>query len=101
MAGSSEMRHPSRAGERHLVPSSGRRLFLARARIDNDLLIQIGAPVMGLALLYGIYVFLTRWVPDPSKRQCEAISACQSSPKAGGSARDPVLDTTSQCSTSP
>ena len=34
-------------------------IFLVGLVVDSDLLIQVGAPVMGLALLYGIYAFLT------------------------------------------
>jgi hypothetical protein len=35
-------------------------LFLVGLVGDVDILIQIGAPVMGLALIYGVFVFLTR-----------------------------------------
>lgn len=38
-------------------------VFLVGLVADSDLLIQIGAPVMGLALIYGIYVFLTSMRP--------------------------------------
>lgn len=34
-------------------------VFLLGLIADSDVLIQIGAPVMGLALIYGVYVFLT------------------------------------------
>lgn len=34
-------------------------IFLVGLVVDSDLLVQVGAPVMGLALLYGIYVLLT------------------------------------------
>jgi len=34
-------------------------IFLVGLVVDSDLLVQVGAPVMGLALLYGVYVFLT------------------------------------------
>lgn len=42
------------------VVNAGVVVFLVGLVADSDVLIQIGAPVMGLALLYGIYVFLTR-----------------------------------------
>jgi hypothetical protein len=35
-------------------------IFLVGLVADSDILVQIGAPIMGLALLYGVYVFLTR-----------------------------------------
>ncbi|HUG32038.1 MAG TPA: hypothetical protein VMM14_04030 [Acidimicrobiia bacterium] len=38
-------------------------VFLVGLVADSDVLIQIGAPVMGLALIYGIYVFLTSMRP--------------------------------------
>jgi hypothetical protein len=42
------------------VVNAGVVVFLVGLVADSDVLIQIGAPVMGVALLYGIYVFLTR-----------------------------------------
>lgn len=38
-------------------------VFLVGLVADIDVLIQIGAPIMGLALIYGIYVFLTTMRP--------------------------------------
>lgn len=35
-------------------------LFLAGLVVDNSVLIRVGAPLMGLALIYGIWVFFTR-----------------------------------------
>src|SRR5690606_16118635 len=34
-------------------------LFLAGLVADSDILVQVGAPVMGLSLIYAIYFFLT------------------------------------------
>ena len=34
-------------------------VFLLGLIADSDVLIQIGAPVMGLALIYGVFIFLT------------------------------------------
>lgn len=39
--------------------NGGVTVFLIGLVADTDVLIQIGAPVMGLALIYGVYVFLT------------------------------------------
>lgn len=35
-------------------------IFLIGLVADSDLLVQVGAPIMGLALLYGVFVFLTK-----------------------------------------
>lgn len=43
--------------------NGGLAVFLIGLIVDTDVLIQIGAPVMGLALIYGIYVFLTNMRP--------------------------------------
>jgi hypothetical protein len=42
------------------VVNAGVVVFLVGLVADSDVLIRIGAPIMGVALLYGIYVFLTR-----------------------------------------
>ena len=42
------------------VVNTGVAIFLVGLVADSDILVRIGAPIMGLALLYGIYVFLTR-----------------------------------------
>lgn len=43
--------------------NGGVAVFLIGLLADSDVLIQIGAPVMGLALIYGVYVFLTSMRP--------------------------------------
>lgn len=40
--------------------NGGVAIFLIGLVADSDVLVQVGAPIMGLALLYGVYVFLTR-----------------------------------------
>lgn len=42
------------------VVNTGVAIFLVGLVADSDILVRIGAPIMGLALVYGIYVFLTR-----------------------------------------
>lgn len=42
-------------------------VFLVGLVADVNTLIQIGAPVMGLALIYGVYVFLTTMSPAPAE----------------------------------
>jgi hypothetical protein len=42
------------------VVNLGVALFLVGLVADIDVLISVGAPVMGLALIYGVFVFLTR-----------------------------------------
>lgn len=45
------------------VVNAGVVVFLVGLVGDSDVLIQIGAPIMGLALIYGIYAFLTSMRP--------------------------------------
>lgn len=40
--------------------NGGVAIFLIGLVADSDILVRIGAPIMGLALLYGVYFFLTR-----------------------------------------
>jgi hypothetical protein len=47
--------------------NGGVAVFLIGLLADNDVLIQIGAPVMGLALIYGVYVFLTSMRPSEAE----------------------------------
>lgn len=42
-------------------------IFLVGLVVDSDILVQVGAPIMGLALLYGVYVFLTRMRSTPAE----------------------------------
>ena len=58
LVGRSASRPP--AGFLLWVVNGGVVLFLVGLVADNDTLIAIAAPVMGLALIYGVFVFLTR-----------------------------------------
>lgn len=40
--------------------NGGVAIFLIGLVVDSDILVQIGAPIMGLALLYGVWVLFTR-----------------------------------------